>query len=239
MRVIVTRPLPQGDATARKVEAMGHRPVLMPLTEIRPLDPGPLSVNPATVAMTVATSANALIHAPAPLVGALRDIPFCGVGAATEHAAMVCGFSDTDHAGGDAVSLAGHVAAHLPLGARLVYLCGRVRKPDLEERLTDAGLETVAIETYGTLQVSYPTEFLTAQFVAHDRPAVLLYSHNAAQRLLALLEQAELAQAPDSMVFFCLSSDIAAPLREAGFTAIRIAEAPTEDALLSALGAAR
>lgn len=235
MRVIVTRPLPQGDRTAAALAARGHEPVLMPLTEIHPVDPGPLAAEPDSYAMVAATSANALVHAPPSLTRALRDIPFVGVGATTEHAALACGFSDTESASGNAGNLAGHVIAQAPKGARVAYLCGRVRKPDLEQQLAAAGLEVDAFETYDTVLVSYTTDFLREQFVTGSAQAVLLYSHNAAQRLASLLKPVGGSDVADFTAFFCLSQDVAAPLREAGFPAVGVATEPTEAALLDLL----
>ena len=239
MRVIVTRPLPQGDRTAAIVASRGHQPVLMPLTEIHPTELRPLAADPDSYAMVVATSANALVHAPLALTQALRDIPFVGVGAATEHAALACGFSGTESTSGNADDLARHIIADLPSGARVAYLCGRVRKPDLEKNLAEAGLEIDALETYDTVLVSYTTDFLREQFVTGKPLAVLLYSRNAAQRLADLLKQAGMANITDFTSFFCLSEDVAAPLREAGFPAVAVAAEPTEAALLNLLETTR
>lgn len=235
MRVIVTRPLPQGEQTAAKLAALGHQPALLPLTEIHPIDPGSLPDNLAAIAMVVATSANALIHAPQSLMQVLRDIPFLGVGAATEHAALVCGFSDTDNVSGDASGLAAHVITELPKGAHIAYLCGRVRKPDLEQTLGAAGIHTVPLETYDTASVSYSTECFHEHFVAGTAQAVLLYSRNSARRIADLLGSAGPGNPIDSVTFFCLSADVAAPLKEAGFPSIVIAAEPNENALLNVL----
>lgn len=239
MRVIVTRPLPQGDRTAAALAACGHEPVLMPLTEIHPTDPGLLAGDPDVYAMVVATSASALVHAPKTLTQALRDVPFVGVGAATEHAALVCGFSDTESTTGNSSDLAAHVIAELPRGARVAYLCGRVRKPDLEEELSKAGLKIDAFETYDTVLVSYTTDFLREQFVTGTGQAVLLYSRKAAQRLVDLLHGLHDPHNLESTSFFCLSADVAAPLKDAGFSAIGIAAEPTEAALLDLLKSSR
>ena len=235
MRVIVTRPLPQGDRTAAALAALGHEPVLMPLTEIHPTEPRPLSDDPDGYAMVVATSANALVHAPLVLTQALRDIPFIGVGAATEHAALACGFSDTECTSGNADDLARHIIADLPRGARIAYLCGRVRKPDLEKKLAEAGLEIDTLETYDTVLVSYTTDFLREQFVTGTAQAVLLYSRNAAQRLADLLKPVGVTNVADFTSFFCLSEDVTAPLRKAGFPAVAVAAEPTEAALINLL----
>lgn len=237
MRVVVTRPLPQGESTAAKLSALGHQPALMPLSEVRPLQPETPSIDPATIAMVAATSANALIHAPAALIEMLRDIPFAAVGPATEHAALVCGFSDTDHADGNAADLADHIIARLSPGDAVLYLCGRIRKPVLEDALSAAGLFVTPIETYDMTQVSYTTDFLKTHLVADEAQAVLLYSREAADRFRALLDAVRISQALDSFEFLCLSSDVAEPLREAGISQIRIAAAPNEEALIDLLHA--
>lgn len=237
MRVVVTRPLPQGESTASKLTALGHQPVLMPLAEVHPLQPETSSIDPGAVAMVAATSANALIHAPAALIEMLRDIPLAAVGPATENSALVCGFSETDHADGNATDLADHIIARLSPGDAVLYLCGRIRKPVLEDALSTAGLSVVAVETYNMAQVSYTTDFLMTHLVAGKAQTVLLYSREATHRLLVLLDAARLGQAIESSMFLCLSTDVAEPLRLAGASQVQVAAAPNEDALIDLLSA--
>ena len=58
--VLVTRPLPAATRTADRLRVQGYVPLLLPLTEIVPLNP---TVPEGTFNAFVATSANALVHA--------------------------------------------------------------------------------------------------------------------------------------------------------------------------------
>ncbi|WP_298213574.1 uroporphyrinogen-III synthase, partial [Acidocella sp.] len=75
MRLLVTRPEPGASATARRLAALGHSPVLLPCLAITPL-PARLSERPAAL---IVTSGQAVPALPARLAG----VPVYAVGDAT------------------------------------------------------------------------------------------------------------------------------------------------------------
>ena len=129
MRIAVTRPAPQGEATARTLLAGGHQVILAPLMILATLP----AHWPEAVDAVLATSANALRRLPDGK-GPYAQ-PLFAVGEATATAARSAGFADVRCGPGDAAGLAEQVRAALPAEARLTYLAGRVRKPDLERML--------------------------------------------------------------------------------------------------------
>lgn len=132
-RVLVTRPEPGASATARALRSAGFDPVVLPLTEIRPL-PIPETFFPVVDAVAL-TSANAIRHAPDRLLAEIRTVPVHAVGATSARAAREAGFADVTAGPGDAVGLASAMSQTLAPGSTVLYLCGKVRKPEFEQGL--------------------------------------------------------------------------------------------------------
>jgi uroporphyrinogen-III synthase len=80
LRVIVTRPRAQADLLARRIEELGHRPVLCPLIEVEPLADGPIDT--AGFDWVVVTSANGARELARRLSGALPRVAAVGPGTA-------------------------------------------------------------------------------------------------------------------------------------------------------------
>ncbi|MDQ2632708.1 MAG: uroporphyrinogen-III synthase, partial [Pseudomonadota bacterium] len=100
-RVLVTRPEPGASQTARRLDALGFRPLKLPLHEIRPL-PAVSGAVPDAITAVAATSANAIRHAPAALLDRLSKLPCFAVGEATAAIARDAGFSNVVDGEGDA-----------------------------------------------------------------------------------------------------------------------------------------
>src|SRR5262245_6534472 len=103
-RVLVTRPEPGASHTARRLAGAGFEPVILPLTEIRPLPFHRIAGVGAADAIAV-TSANAIRHAPQDLISALRQKPLFAVGGETARAAKNAGFADVFEGPGDSAGL--------------------------------------------------------------------------------------------------------------------------------------
>ena len=80
-RALVTRPEPLAERTARRLAETGWTPVVLPLTEIRPIevDPARIPTGAGTIAVT---SANAILNAPPGLLSRISSLPCLAVGAA-------------------------------------------------------------------------------------------------------------------------------------------------------------
>lgn len=191
LNVLVTRP--DGEGTAGRLRALGHEPVMLPLSRLAAL-PQPVLPDAPGVRAVAATSANALRFAEPGLLEALREKPFFAVGPATARAAREAGFASVRQGPGDALGLARLVASGGP--PSVLYLCGRVRKPDFEAALARSGVEVLAAETYDALPVELSVGQIETVLGGRRVDAALLFSALAAEnfrrlRSHPLLEAAE------------------------------------------------
>ncbi|TPN83764.1 uroporphyrinogen-III synthase [Mesorhizobium sp. CU2] len=236
LRVLVTRPEPGTSRTARRLEALGFQPVLLPLTETKAL---PVEADTMQDAVAVAvTSANAVRHAPRELIATLAALPCHAVGERTAEACRAAGFSSVSEGPGDATALADAIAAGLA-GKAIVYLCGRVRLPAFEARLKAAGVRVDAVETYDTAGLDQRDADVLARLSESPVDAALLYSAKASAALVKLIERPALGHLFETTEFLALSARVAAPLDGIAGHRIRIAPHPDEDALLGLLSQTR
>lgn len=240
MRVLVTRPEAQGRRTAARLGALGHEPLLVPLTAIRPTGAAP---PPGPFAAAIVTSANAV---PA-LAGWIGDepgraaLPVFAVGERTaEHlrAAACASVRDAADEGGDAVALARLVRSAVPAGARLLLATGRDRKAEPAAALRAAGYDLAIWDVYAAEPARELPVALADALRAGRLDAALHYSRRSAETALALAAGAGLLPPFHALAHHALSDDIAEPLRRAGAGRVAVAARPDEEALLQGLGPA-
>jgi uroporphyrinogen-III synthase len=231
MLILLTRALDEAMRTAVKLEAHGHRAILSPVLEMVPTG---AQWPHGVVDGVLATSAQAFelfSDAPDwPLPEARRLIPLFFVGDRTLAAARERGFEGPALIAPDAKELAASVAARLA-AARLLYLAGRDRKPDLETRLLEAGNRIDVIEVYAAQATEFLSEAAEAHIAAGDIGAVLHYSRRSAEIFVDLALQAGLDAS--GLIHVAISSDAAAPLRDADFRDVHVAEKPNEQAMIT------
>jgi len=250
MRLLVTRPVAEAEATARRLEGLGHQPFIEPLSRIEALDPPPPLGKFAAV---LATSANAFVHAPRWLQDAGRiilDLPCFVVGQRTAAAAKAAGFSeirypaeasrtsDSDplqEAGGDALALAQWVADTVTPGETLLYLAGQPRRPELEQRLGGNGFTIEVVECYRAQAIEELSPALIAAIEVGALDGVLHYSPRAAALFAGLSMSAGLAGSAGGLRHYCLSKAVAASLAPLGPADVRLAARPDQDAMLALL----
>ena len=224
-RVWVTRAEPGAARTADRLTALGFTPLVAPLLTLAPL-PGALDAtpDPAAVAVLALTSPNG-VEAFAPLIPRFRDHPVFAVGDATAEAARTAGFTDVRSASGDIHALARLIAAEAPPGP---LLAPGAREPagDLPALLPDRPVQRLPVYAAFETHAPAPATF----------DAVMLHSPRAARALASSLAADLPRAAASGRVAICISEAAATPLRSFDFTEIRIAVAPDEPAMLSALG---
>ncbi len=220
-RVWVTRAEPGAARTADRLTALGFEPVVVPLLTLAPL-PGALNAapEPEAVAVLALTSPNG-VEAFAPLIPRFRDHPVFAVGDATAEAARAAGFADVRSAAGDIHALARLIAAEAPPGP---LLAPGAREPAGDLPALLPGRPVQRLPVYAAFETHAPAPG------AFD--AVMLHSPRAARALATDLPRA----ASSGRLAVCISDAAAAPLRPFDFTQIRIAAAPDEPSMLSALG---
>jgi uroporphyrinogen-III synthase len=211
VRVLVTRPEPGASRTAAKLRAMGFEPVLLPLSETKPLDIPRDPIPESAVAVAI-TSANAIRHAPPGLIQRLAALPCHTVGKRTAEAAHTMGFGQVEEGPGDAAGLAEMIGERLA-GKILVYLCGRDRFPGFEERLAAASVRVRPVETYETIAMHHSDDAVLSRLSGRPVDAVLLYSAKAAERARALVGRPTLQPLFEQADIYALSGRIAAAYR--------------------------
>jgi uroporphyrinogen-III synthase len=217
------------------LDARGHAPIVAPLFQIEIL----CQVDPKTAewAAILLTSANAL---PGILKSAgrsaWRGVPVFAVGDRTAQAARDIGFTNVTSAAGNVNDLINVVAAQLKPPARLLYLAGEVRTGDLAGALQAKNFEVDTIVVYRSLIAPVLPEPAAAA-LAGEIDAVLHFSRASAEAFLKAARGSNLLKvALAEPVHFCLSEQVAAPLRQAGAARIEVAARPTQEALLELCG---
>ncbi|TKT82931.1 uroporphyrinogen-III synthase [Aquamicrobium sp. LC103] len=235
-RILVTRPEPGASATASRLAAEGFQPVKLPLTEIRSV---PVSGLPDADMFdaVVATSGNALRHAPPQLLASLSGKPLFAVGERTGDLARDAGFSRVTAAAGDAVSLVATIRDTLPLTSRLAYLAGRLRTPGFEDKLASLGFALELIETYDAPPVDYDDGELEAALGGEPFFAALVYSTRGGELLAELARREPVESLLENALFFCISSRSAEAVREIASERIRVSAEPSEESLMGLIGA--
>lgn len=235
MRVLVTRPEPEASATADRLRAMGHDPIVDPLLVPRPLDaalPDPAGIQ--AVALTSRAAARLLGQHPE--IGAYRDKPVFTVGDATAAAAREAGFADVRSAGGTWEDLARRLlAACDPAGGAVLYAAGVDRSGDLAGRLAPDGLTVVTSEIYRMDPSDHLDPATVTALADGSIRAVLLYSKRTADLFVSRLTEAFEGRNWPAPTVHAISAPVAARVAEAGFQRVVVADEPTAESLLATL----
>ncbi|HOV03029.1 MAG TPA: uroporphyrinogen-III synthase [Hyphomicrobiales bacterium] len=236
MRLLVTRPEPDGAATAEALRARGHEVLHDPMLRIvAEAGTEPLPAGIAAIAVTSANAVRAL--AARADFAALVGLPLHTVGGATARAARDAGFSRIVSADGNVDDLLELVAGRLdPAAGPILYACGRDRTGDLEQRLAARGFDVRLLVAYCAEAAPRLAEATSTALAAGAVDAVLLYSRRTAEIFLANLAAADHIEAARGIRMLCLSEAVAEPLRAAGFTDIAVADRPKAEALVALVG---
>jgi uroporphyrinogen-III synthase len=211
MRVWVARAEPGAQATAARLVALGHEPVVAPVLAVRPLTPALDLQGIAALAFTSANGVRAFAG-----LEASRRWPVFAVGEATAAAAREAGFTEVESGDGDVAALSALIGARRPgpvLHPAAAEVAG-VLDPE------GGGVRTVAV--YETVPVRPALDL-------SEIDAVLVHSPRAAGVVAAMAAGSDLTA-------FALSPACAAPLEAAGLR-IAVAAESNETALLTLLRA--
>ena len=231
MRLLVTRPEPDGERTAQALRARGHAVVLAPLLRTENVDFVLPEQAFSAVVLTSANAARAVAEHPGR--ARLTALTAFTVGRRTAEAARAVGFRDVRSADGDKRDLVDLLRADLQriqAGARapLLYLAGEDRAGDLAA----AGLPVHTAVVYRALKADhFPPPVATALAQA-ELDGVLHFSARSAEAYLDCAARGGIGNQALAPVHYCLSRQVAAPLSAAGAAAVRITARPDEAALL-------
>lgn len=219
--VWITRAEPGASATAKRVEALGYRPLVSPLLTIEPL---PSLVELSGVSALAFSSANGVRAFAA--ASSVRELPVYAVGDRTAEEARAVGFTRIESAAGDVEALAALIVRRRPDG---VVLNPGTAEPagDLVSALEGAGLKARRLVLYRSVDTE-PTAALTAW---ERLAAVLIHSPRAGRALERLMA----ARAAPHMRAVTISPAAAEPLKHLDFQTVTSAPLPNETALLNLL----
>jgi uroporphyrinogen-III synthase len=241
VRLLVTRPEPDGERTAQALRARGHAVVLAPLLRTEPVAFALPDERFGAVVLTSANAARAI--ADHPRRAQLTAMPAFTVGRRTAEAARAVGFRAVHSADGDKGDLVALLRADLVRrqsathGAPLLYLAGADRAGDLAQGdLAQGGLPVRTVVVYRAVKAARFPPDVAAALARGAIDGVLHFSARSAEAYLDCAAQGGIRAAALAPVHYCLSRQVAAPLAAAGAAALRIAARPDEMAMLELVG---
>ena len=242
MAILVTRPHPDDETTARALRDRGFDVLRAPMLRFEPV---PFQDDAdARYGAVVVTSANALRAIAPQLAGSrLLRLPLFAVGEHTAAAAREAGFDEVIASKGDAGALRDLVLAavkskQLKKASPLLYLAGADLARDLGGELGEKGFTVVTHTTYRMVPAPSLPRAICDAFVAHKVEAVLHYSRRSARAFLEAARSGGVEISALALPQCCISVAVAAVLRDAGATQVTAAASPDENALFETLGRA-
>ena len=231
MRVLVTRPEPDAQASIDRLAALGIDAVAAPLLRRAALDFHLPAVSGfAALAVTSTNALRALEDKG--VLAALMHLPVYAVGDRTAHEARALGFAEVFSAGGTFERLTTMLALARFEGP-VLYPAGRHLSGDLAQALAPHGIMVVTATVYDMVAEShFPDRTLTA-LETGGLAAVLIYSRRTAEIFCTLVGEKLSAAKKRDLAVFCLSENVAQPLVEKHFTRVHLADRPDEEAMMS------
>ena len=227
MRLLVTRPEPDGERTAQHLRARGHHVLLAPLMRMEATDFALADQRYCAVVMTSANAARAAAGHPAS--AKLTALPAFMVGRHTADAARAAGFAEVISADGDKHDLARVLEARLAGERRpLLYLAGEERSGEIE--LAGGTVETVVV--YRTVAVERFPPDVAAALARGEIDGALHFSRRSAQAYVDCAEREGIFDRALAVRHYCLSRQVSEPLAAAGAGGVSIAARPEEGALI-------
>jgi uroporphyrinogen-III synthase len=237
MRLIVTRPEPDDDRTARALIRLGHEAILSPMLDV--VIDGKAKIPARPYQAVLVTSSNAVRalagRAVRPVSG---EVPLFAVGDQTALEAKRAGFAATRSAGGALDELVAMVASELsPAAGPLFYAAGEEQAGDLAGQLHQRGFDVETVFLYRTEPRARLANVGEAALRAGEVDGVLFYSPRSAAAFALALRAGNLAPLAKRVTCFCLSAACAEPLAKVTEGNIRVAVRPDQLALFASIEA--
>jgi uroporphyrinogen-III synthase len=234
MRILLTRPAAEAPRSAEQLAANGHQIVLSPVIEMCASGAAwPSGVIEGMIATSAAAFELAQFSPEWPSPEARRLFRIFVVGNKTAEAARRCGFAGGIVMAPDAKNLTEAILGAVHAPARLVYLAGHDRKPDLETLCRNAGIDLSVVEIYEARAARAFSDEALAAFARGEIDAVLHYSRRSAEIFLDLAGTHRID--PKRLRHAAISSSAAAPLQSKACGSVAVAAEPNEKALLALL----
>jgi uroporphyrinogen-III synthase len=229
VKMLVTRPEPDAQATLARLDALGIDALAAPVMVRQTLDAS-LPPPDGFTAM-VLTSANAVrALAERGVLEQYRHLPVFAVGDRTAREASEAGFERVSSAAGALQDLVNAMTIARMRGP-IFYPTGKHQSADLAKALAPLGVMVATAKIYDMVAI----DALPAQILAElggDIGAVLAYSRRTAE-IFATLATSLPRDKRSRLAMLCLSETVAEPLLEARFSRISLADRPDEDAMMA------
>ena len=225
MRILVTRPLEDGQAIAARLMAMGHRVLLAPLLTPRYEDgPEPELDGVQAILATSANGIRALVNRTA-----RRDTAIFAVGPQTAQEARDAGFTDIKSADGDSVALAIAVTRWAaPHQGKLLHVCGAEAPGTLAAALARHGFEVERVPLYAVAAATQLPPHAERALEDGEVDAAMFFSPRSARLFCELVGNTPTRGAHA----LCISPVTAAALTQ-DFRTVAVADKPNQDAMLA------
>ena len=230
MRIWVTRTSPDAEATAERLRALGHAPLVAPVLDLKPIGShGPSLDGVGALAFPSRNGVTAFTA-----LCTDRSLPVFAVGAATARAARAAGFAAVHSADGDVAALTALIVERrVAFSGLLLHPGAHEPAEDLPEALAAHGIAARAHPVYRADPSPLPLAVIAALAARPvELDGVLVHSPRAAQCLAAIADLQRAAQLIDA---YCISPAAAAPLRSLSLRRVAVAPHPDETALLNLL----
>jgi uroporphyrinogen-III synthase len=229
--ILITRPMPEATDTATWLQAKGFETWVDSQLVIEPVVCEPVEGN---FNVALFTSGNGVRHVPPEMLH--RQPLVLTVGGATADMAKARGFKSVLSACGDVGSLYELCLNTLdPAWDRLTHFAGVTTIGHLAGRLVSAGFQAQEKVVY----VARAKDTLSGQtqlYIQQGRiRSALFFSPKTATVFMENLNRYGLMQDLSPITAFCMSSAVADQLSHASWSGIKIADKPTQAALLNLL----
>lgn len=232
MRLLVTRPECDAQATINDLRAMGHEVIHLPLMEIEfdgdvRLPDIPLQA----VAITSANGARGL--AKAGLMPQLSGTPAIVVGEASRRAARDAGFTTIETAEtGNVDGIITHIrTTRVPEDGGILYASGERTSGDLQGELEQSGFTVHRTILYRADALGELPDALVKQLKNRQIHGVLLFSPRTAKIWLNLTDKTIAKVDMTDLVHYCLSENVSNIVKGGLGTSARIVCAQTPDSV--------
>jgi uroporphyrinogen-III synthase len=235
--VLITRPRAAATALAARLGALGHEAVIEPCLAIVEDPDARARLAPALEGCQALlfTSSNGVASFSS--ASGYRDLRVFAVGDGTAAAARQAGFAAVESAQGDVEALAALLASTLtPSDGPLAHVSGHAVAGDLAGRLGRLGFTVRSVPLYRAIEAEALGTAALAAFRAGKIDAALFFSPRTAATFVRLARAAGIERHCARTAGVALSPAVVAELEGLGWRQILVAEEPTENAVLNALG---
>jgi uroporphyrinogen-III synthase len=228
--ILITRPEPGASETAARVSALGLRPVIAPVLEIRILTS---RLPPAARLQAIVTASGNAIPA---LPSNYHRLLLLAVGAMTASRARAAGFARVTSADGDARALAALAERTCDIqGAPLLLTTGRNQGEALATDLRVRGFRVARRAVYAAVPAPVLPQAAHQALATGDVTAALFFSAETARQFVLLVRRARLHEAVRTVEALAIGQPAAMALKMLPWRRIRVAARPTQDAMLALL----